>query len=241
MRLYYFTSAQFGLENIEKRRIKIARIKDLNDPYEFIPVHLPTREQRKGMREMKRLADQEYGIVCFTTNWEHPMMWSHYADRHRGMCLGFDTATARPVIPIEYTPNLLAAKHFQRYQIDDMSPVDYMRTWFVKYEAWNYEAEHRMVFNLREEHQIGELYFHKFEPALRLAEVVVGAESDVTRSDVVTAIGNMNNVELTKARLAFRRFAVVKQHEESMWKKTADLDPEWIDHERPFDTCDFHD
>lgn len=225
MRLYYFTKAEHGLENIRRRRIKIARIKDLNDPYEFIPL-MGDRALRIRMRERKRLAGAEYGIICFTTDWTHPMMWSHYADRHRGVCLGFDIVNARPIIPIEYTPNLLAVKDFKVKKIDDINTLDYMRTWFVKYEAWAYEAEARMVFQLSQEEEENGLYFHRFEPALRLSEVVVGPESEITRHQVETAIGDLQNVELTKARLAFQRFAVVKQHEESMWKKTEDLDPE---------------
>ncbi|TKV72512.1 DUF2971 domain-containing protein [Rhizobium sp. AU243] len=227
MRLYYFTKADHGLENIRRRRIKIARIKDLNDPYEFIPL-LGDRALRKGMREMKRLADAEYGIVCFTTDWTHPMMWSHYADRHRGVCLGFDVINARPIIPIEYTPNLLTEKDFKVQKIDEINTLDYMRTWFVKFDSWSYEAEKRMVFQLAQEEEENGLYFHRFEPALRLAEVVVGPESDITRGQVEAAIGNLQNIELTKARLAFQKFAVVKQHKESMWKKTEDLDPQHL-------------
>lgn len=227
MRLYYFTKAEHGLENIRRRRIKIARIKDLNDPYEFIPL-VGDRALRKGMREMKRLADAEYGIVCFTTDWTHPMMWSQYADRHRGICLGFDVVNARPIIPIEYTPNLLEEKDFKVKQIDDIDKLGYLRTWFVKFDSWSYEAEQRMVFELAQEEQENGLYFHRFEPALRLAEVVVGAESDITRAQVEAAIGGLPNVELTKARLAFQRFAVVKQKKESMWRKTEDLDPEQL-------------
>src|SRR5690606_9053902 len=172
-----------------------------------------------------RMADREFGIVCFTTDWEHPMMWSHYADRHRGMCLGFDVLNARPIIPIEYAPNLLEAKDLKLEQIDDLSIVDYMRTWCVKYEAWAYAAERRMVFQLDQERKEGSHYFHQFEPALRLAEVVVGAESNVTREQVADAIGDLRNVEINKARLAFKRFAVVKQHDPSMWRRTEDLDP----------------
>ena len=226
MRLYYFTSAKYGLHNIEKRRLKIARIKDLNDPFEFLPLNLDTKAERKWLREMKKLANKEYGIICFTDNWEQPMMWSHYADRHRGLCLGFDVVNARPVIPVDYVPDLLKAKDFKLEKFDDLQVTDLMRTWFVKYDAWAYEAERRMVFNLEQEQKEGPLYFHHFEPAMRLAEVVVGAESEVTREELVEAVGGLPNVELTKARLAFTRFAVVKQHQETMWRKTEDLDPE---------------
>lgn len=225
MRLYYFTSAKYGLQNIEKRRLKIARIKDLNDPFEFLPLNLETKAQRMWLREMKRLANKEYGIVCFTDDWEQPMMWSHYADRHRGLCLGFDVVNARPVIPVDYVSNLLQAKDFKLDKFDVLKVTDLMQTWFIKYDAWAYEAERRMIFNLEQEYKEGPLYFHHFEPALRLAEVVVGAESDVTREQLIDAVGNLPNVNLTKARLAFRRFAVVKQNQASMWRKTEDLDP----------------
>lgn len=31
-----------------------------------------------------------YGICCFAESKENFLMWSHYADSHRGVCLGFD-------------------------------------------------------------------------------------------------------------------------------------------------------
>jgi hypothetical protein len=83
IRLYYFTSAKYGLQNIEKRRLKIARIQDLYDPFEFLPLNLETTAERKWLRKMKKLTDKEYGIVCFTDDWEQPMMWSHYAEIKR--------------------------------------------------------------------------------------------------------------------------------------------------------------
>ncbi|WP_449415575.1 DUF2971 domain-containing protein [Ochrobactrum teleogrylli] len=218
MRLYYFTNAAHGLENIEKRRIKIARISDLNDPFEFLPLKLADTAARKGMRKIKKFADAELGIICFTKSWEHPMMWSHYADRHRGLCLGFDIVNSHPVIPVEYKPDLLRPNDLKIEHFDQLRITDVMRTWFVKYEAWQYEAERRMIFQLNKEYREGALFFHQFERSMRLAEVIVGAESDVTYEQVTTAIGGLCNIELTKARLAFTRFAIVKQHKKSMWK-----------------------
>ncbi|WP_454623442.1 DUF2971 domain-containing protein [Brucella anthropi] len=218
MRLYYFTDAAYGLENIVKRRIKIARISDLNDPFEFLPLKLADTDARRGMRKIKKFADTDFGIICFTENWEHPMMWSHYADRHRGLCLGFDIGNSHPVIPVEYRPNLLRPKDLKLEHFDQLKITDLMRTWFVKYDAWQYETERRMIFQLDHEHREGALYFHLFGRSMRLAEVIVGAESDVTYEQVTTAIGGLRNIQLTKARLAFTRFAIVKQHKKSMWK-----------------------
>ncbi|MCW1886965.1 DUF2971 domain-containing protein [Luteolibacter flavescens] len=29
------------------------------------------------------------GVCCFSTTWKSPVLWSHYGDQHRGLCLGF--------------------------------------------------------------------------------------------------------------------------------------------------------
>ena len=39
-----------------------------------------------------------FGLLCFTKHWRNPVLWSHYADTHRGLCLGFevdDTVSVR--------------------------------------------------------------------------------------------------------------------------------------------------
>lgn len=218
MRLYYFTKAEHGLQNVAKRRVKIARIKDLNDPFEFLPLRLPDKASRIGMREMKKLADNEYGIVCFSDNWQHPMMWSHYADRHRGICLAFDVVGTLPIIPISYTDNLLEAKDFKRRKFDDLTVTDFMETWFIKYSSWDYEEERRMLFRLDQEEKDGDLYFHHFEPRLKLAQVIVGAESSVSRQQVSDALGGLADVEAFKTRLAFKSFNVRKNDLPRMWK-----------------------
>lgn len=39
MRLYYFTPAEFALENIFHKRLKISLIHSLNDPFELLPIN----------------------------------------------------------------------------------------------------------------------------------------------------------------------------------------------------------
>lgn len=33
---------------------------------------------------------EKYGLLCFCETWQSPLLWNHYADRHKGICLGFD-------------------------------------------------------------------------------------------------------------------------------------------------------
>src|SRR5574340_35150 len=90
MRIYYFTKANHGLAAIRDRRLKVARIHELNDPFEFLGVELSDPEFRKVLTETKRQLSTGHGLLCFSKSWRHPMLWAHYADKHGGVCLGFD-------------------------------------------------------------------------------------------------------------------------------------------------------
>jgi hypothetical protein len=93
-----------------------------------------------------------------------------------------------------------------------------MRFLFTKYSHWRYEAEVRMFVNLRDIVPEGGLYFGEFADELRLATVIVAAQSNVTRHALRDALGDLApRVKVLKARLAFRTFRVVRQRQEKLW------------------------
>jgi hypothetical protein len=99
IRLYHFLSAEHALEDIAKRRIKISEIKQLNDPFELVCVYQKDQGLRQALRVYKMAINARYGVLCFSKHWHNPVLWSHYADKHRGICLGFDidSQCVRPV------------------------------------------------------------------------------------------------------------------------------------------------
>lgn len=90
MRLYYFVNCKYGLDNIRHRRLKISRINDLNDPFEFLGVASRDRSVRQQYVRLKTTLSDYMGLLCFGAGWRNPVRWSHYADHRRGLCLGFD-------------------------------------------------------------------------------------------------------------------------------------------------------
>lgn len=72
MRLYHFTSQKYGLLALKQRRLKIARINELNDPFEFLGWNLRDKRVRAFMRNWKNERDREFGIVCFSRKWSPP-------------------------------------------------------------------------------------------------------------------------------------------------------------------------
>ena len=46
-----------------------------------------TREPLRGFRAT---VDNQTSMLCFSEDWKEPVMWAHYGDKHRGICVGFN-------------------------------------------------------------------------------------------------------------------------------------------------------
>lgn len=90
MRAYHFLKHGYGLEAVRRRRLKIARISALNDPFEFMSFSLRRRGDRQLFEHWRDGMDKDHGLLCFSSRSTNPVQWSHYAENHTGVCLGFD-------------------------------------------------------------------------------------------------------------------------------------------------------
>lgn len=221
MRVYHFTKANHGLEAIRQRHLKIARISELNDPFEFLQVESSNPRTRARYQYVKRALNEYMGLICFSENWSNPVQWSHYAEGHHGMCLGFDVSGTAEMRKVRYVkdrihPNLRAMRAMGDAAITHM--LDLLT---LKFEHWTYEQEHRLFVRLDEQDQSTGLYFFDFGDSkqVRLREIIVGAQSEITPEQVTTALGNLApKVKSCKARLAFEAFTVVRQRNQDLWR-----------------------
>src|SRR5438309_1891054 len=101
VRAYYLTSAEHGINAIALSRLKVARFSDVNDPFEVFGVNFHGRAARKLVRKFKDDYDSKTGLLCFSSNWSNSMIWSHYASKHKGICLGFNLRLTR-VLKVDY-------------------------------------------------------------------------------------------------------------------------------------------
>ncbi len=89
----------------------------------------------------------------------------------------------------------------------------------TKYAHWRYEREKRIFVGLEKPEPGTGHYFAPFSDELRLVQVIVGAQADITRKEVATALGSISgSVEAFKTRLAFQTFWVVRNREKSRWE-----------------------
>lgn len=202
MILYHFLNADYGLKGIKKRRLKISRIMELNDPFEFFGVDRSDPNFRQALNTTKKQMSKNHGILCFSETWTNPVLWGHYADKHRGICLGFEVPRYIPG-KINYVDSPLA----RPAKLDLCFMKKLLHTKFLH---WQYEKEYRIWVSLEEKN--GDLYYAKFSDVeITLTHVIIGLESSVTRSEVSDALGDLaDSVEISKAREDFKSFKVIR-------------------------------
>jgi len=209
MRVYHLLTAENGLSDISLRRIRISRFADLNDPFELLAAHLGEKSFRTAVRNWRTELNATHGLLCFSKNWENPVLWSHYAAKHHGMCLGFELQDdlAQEVhyikdrLPIRFKPN------GPEKRLDETFVRELLAS---KYEHWKYEEEIRVFLSLDPSTIESGSYFFSFSDKLQLAEVILGPLCELPIAEVGNLVrGAYGRVPVTKARLAFKWFNVV--------------------------------
>jgi len=208
MRVYHFLNKNYGLENLQRRRLKIAEIMSLNDPFDLLGINLSDPSLRHAVNETKRALSKKRGILCFSKGWRNPVQWAHYSDKHQGICIGFDVPDSL-LVKVSYVRNRLKPEK----EIDEQFMLKLLST---KFSHWKYEKEYRVFVSLDE--KVDGYFFKEFSRELMPRQVIVGAISDISRADINQALGSMKaGIEVFKARPAFRTFRIVKQRKESLW------------------------
>ena len=200
MRVYKFLDAHFGLKSLYEKRLKISRLGDLNDPFEFLPFDLSNRTQRLAAQLTRKELANKQGILCFSAAWTDPVIWAHYSDKHKGLCLGFEISED-DALRVKYLSERLPFP-----EAPDLPDSRAMLS--TKFKHWEYEQEVRIWVQLSDEED--GLYYYDFDQRLRLVEVIAGANCTVPRTAITRALGiDAEKISIVKARAGFTRFEVV--------------------------------
>ncbi len=104
-------------------------------------------------------------ISCFSKRNNSILMWSHYADSHRGVCFEYDRPNLEEFRDVNYQNklpefkiykilthlmalDLLEKKDNKQYNKDDC--IDILNSFFIKSIEWSYEEEVRCLFSTKE-------------------------------------------------------------------------------------------
>ena len=88
----------------------------------------------------------QVGVLCLSDVYDDILMWSHYADNHRGICLIFETN-------YEFFANAIPVRYQQARprvnQITQTTEQMLENAIFTKSSAWAYEKEWRILHYLQ--------------------------------------------------------------------------------------------
>src|SRR6218665_619880 len=100
-----------------------------------------SKAQRRGAEIIDEI-NEHNRICCFSERNDSLLMWSHYADEHKGICIEYDLGSndeIRPFLsPIAYSDTIYKIKTF-----DDLTPLQQIGAMLTKCKDWEYEEEWR--------------------------------------------------------------------------------------------------
>lgn len=213
MKLYYYLPTKYALDNLRNRRLKISRLDELNDPFELVAANRNDKHQRTIWNNWQKVQIEKWGLVCFSKTWTSPVMWSHYSDKHMGMCLGFEVSKEL-VLKVNYTKNRLdidLVKLTEQGNLNQKHMIEIFRT---KYFEWQYEQEARVYAHLENPDPNTGFYFHSFDHQMKLTNIYAGPLCTVSKKEIIESIQPEDKgVKIMKTRLAFNTFDIVEQQQ----------------------------
>lgn len=219
MIVYHFISSEFAVKALRDRRLKIARINELNDPFEFCAADFTDSDTGIKLETFKNQVNERYGVVCFCENYLDPVLWSHYADGHRGVALVFDIPDDR-AIRVNYQPERFELDVDGTMQRGGFTESDLTKLISTKFSSWQYENEVRIMCRLSDHFcQIDskgkKVYFESLSlesfgvDTLKLIGLIRGVRCDLKPADIASELLAVDTLPVQDVRLDLSSFRIV--------------------------------
>ncbi|MBK6989466.1 MAG: DUF2971 domain-containing protein [Bacteroidetes bacterium] len=151
--------------------------------------------------EVQKRADEEFGILCLTTVPDSIKMWSHYADKHRGICVELDANEHLFSNAYYWKVNYPEHNHYQNFIEHDVDfTSSLMGQVLTKAKIWEDEQEFRVVLNNAGLHEFNTRYVKK---------IIFGVNTPFEESETIQALVeklHYPNLEFYKAEKSKSEF-----------------------------------
>jgi hypothetical protein len=159
--------------------------------------------QNNGLLEnMYEAFLRKTGVYCLSEKNDDILMWSHYTDGHKGLCLIFD-ASQEDTIFWEATKVIYQEEYPIVNVMDIGRPEEFRKAVLTKSSHWRYEQEWRILRFERE----GGPGWHIFAPEL-LKGVILGAliQSDDKNKILRWKEGYPNKIDVYQANISRTKY-----------------------------------
>lgn len=147
--LYKYMSIKYAVDVLTKQHLYVSDGKNFNDPFEEVVIDKKTQKEE--------IVKNLY-ILCLTNSYRKKLMWSHYADSHKGICITVKVPKTQ-IYPVCYSSKrvfkdsnldqiIKASKYGGKSNIQpDFSILtNDQKIVLIKDHKWNYEKEYRISF-----------------------------------------------------------------------------------------------
>jgi len=142
----YMPLSMNALMSILNEDIYLTCAKDLNDAFEGAAYGTNVSFEN-DLKQIERIQGSVY-LKSFSCARNDNLMWSHYGDSHKGICIGYDFSKASSNIqehlyPVQYSDARFAHSTLKKVVA---SPFLYLR----KSKDWQREKEFRLIYTRKE-------------------------------------------------------------------------------------------
>ena len=112
--------------------------------------------KKRGLDMISELSEnmkKAFKVCCFSEDPTSILMWSHYADYHKGFCIAYDFGAlgnedlrTRMLYPAIYSENMFDASDVFSQQKTINNILYLNQAALIKSKEWSYEKEWRLVF-----------------------------------------------------------------------------------------------
>lgn len=164
-------------------------------------------------------------VACFSKRWDSVLMWSHYADAHKGVCFEFDMpedsrfakvrySNKRSVLDVEAITRVVLAYDFLGIKIDpsDAKLIQTVMSPFLgKSLDWKYEKEIRCLASQKETDDVvsksGKLWFLSLP---KITGVYLGCKMSEKESEEITKFAKNLSVPVFRVRESTNKYGLNK-------------------------------
>lgn len=123
------------------------------DPASVEPVERTEKTINNMNNELSARLDRLYYVGSLCTNNKNRLMWSHYADSHRGFCIEYDFGSEMTLLPFPVVYSRRRPKMSWKAAFDNTpdnqkaASIPFLEAILTKDDAWDYENEWRLIIS----------------------------------------------------------------------------------------------
>lgn len=211
--LYQYVKLNYVVDILDNHRLYLSDGKDFNDPFEITI----TNKEKGNISHIEGLH-----ILSLTNSYRKKLMWSHYADSHKGVCL-----TVRVPRNLVYPVCYSTKRIYEDSNIDSIISLSqksikknvnnnflllnkHKKIAHIKDKKWSYEKEYRVVFDKDDEDG---LIFEdgKWYMSVKTKNIYLGVNFDKNdekvKKNIIEAC-KRNNITIKKMTLSKKDYSI---------------------------------